>query len=281
MIPASFEYQRPGTLKEAVALLAEHGDDAKVLSGGHSLIPAMKFRLAQPAVVVDIGGIGKLRYIKEVGTKIAIGALATHRDIEASELIAKECPLLAQVAPQIGDVQVRNRGTLAGSLAHADPAGDWPAAMLALDAEIHLVGPDGKRRVKAADFFVDLMETAVQPGEIVSEIRVPKTGKSVAYLKFAQKASGFAIAGVAVVADRKKGAAKIGVTGVAATAFRATASEAELKKHKKFSKAAIKAAAALAMEGVDPMGDIHASEDYRAHLARVHTQRALELAARR
>ncbi len=260
MIPASFEYQRPGTLKEAVALLAEHGDDAKVLSGGHSLIPAMKFRLAQPAVVVDIGGIGKLRYIKEVGTKIAIGALATHRDIEASELIAKECPLLAQVAPQIGDVQ---------------------AAMLALDAEIHLVGPDGKRRVKAADFFVDLMETAVQPGEIVSEIRVPKTGKSVAYLKFAQKASGFAIAGVAVVADRKKGAAKIGVTGVAATAFRATASEAELKKHKKFSKAAIKAAAALAMEGVDPMGDIHASEDYRAHLARVHTQRALELAARR
>lgn len=281
MIPASFDYLRPGTLKEAVGLLAEHGDDAKVLSGGHSLIPAMKFRLAQPAVVVDIGGIEKLRYIKEVGSKIAIGALATHHDIEASELIAKECPLLAEVAPQIGDVQVRNRGTLAGSLAHADPAGDWPAAMLALDAEIHLVGPNGKRRVKAAEFFVDLMETAVQPEEIVSEIRVPKTGRSVSYLKFAQKASGFAIAGVAVVADKKKGTAKIGVTGVAATAFRAAASEAELKKHKKLSKAAIKAAAALAMEGVDPMGDIHASEDYRAHLARVHTQRALELAVKR
>lgn len=281
MIPASFDYHRPGTLKEAVALLAEHGDDAKVLSGGHSLIPAMKFRLAQPAVVVDIGGIEKLRYIKAVGSKIAIGAMATHRDIESSKLIAKECPLLAQVAPQIGDVQVRNRGTLAGSLAHADPAGDWPAAMLALDAEIHLVGPDGKRKVKAADFFVDLMETAVQPGEIVSEIRVPKTGKSVSYVKFAQKASGFAIAGVAVVADKKKGVAKIGVTGVAATAFRATSSEAELKKHKKLSKAAFKAASALAMEGIDPMGDIHASEDYRAHLARVHVQRALELAAKR
>ena len=185
------------------------------------------------------------------------------------------------MAPQIGDVQVRNRGTLAGSLAHADPAGDWPAAMLALDAEIFLVGPKGKRKVKASAFFVDLMETAVEPGEIVSEIRVPKTGKSISYLKFAQKASGFAIAGVAVVADKQKGSAKIGVTGVAAAAFRATASEAELKKHKKLSKAAIKAASALAMEGVDPMGDIHASEDYRAHLARVQTQRALELAAKR
>ncbi len=281
MIPVAFDYHRPGTLKEALALLAEHGEDAKVLSGGHSLVPAMKFRLAQPAVVVDIGGIGKLRYIRKVGSRIAIGALATHHDIESSDLIAKECPLLAEVAPQIGDVQVRNRGTLAGSLAHADPAGDWPAAMLALDAEIHLTGPAGKRRVKAVDFFVDLMETALQPGEIVTEIRVPATGRSVAYVKFAQKASGFAIAGVAVVADKKKGTAKIGITGVAATAFRATASEAELKKHKRLSKAAIKAASALAMEDVDPMGDIHASEEYRAHLARVYAQRALELAAKR
>lgn len=281
MIPAAFDYYRPGTLKEAVGLLAKHGDDAKVLSGGHSLIPAMKFRLAEPAVVVDIGGIPKLREIREVGGKIAIGALVTHYDIESSKLLAKKCPLLTELAPRIGDAQVRNRGTLAGSLAHADPAGDWPAAMLALDAEIHLVGASGKRRVKAADFFVDLMETAIQPGEIVVEIRVPVTAKSVAYVKFAQKASGFAIAGVAVVLDKKKGAARVGVTGVAATAFRATAVEQEMKRQKKLTKKAIAAAAALTMDGVDPMGDIHASEDFRAHLARVHVQRALELAASR
>lgn len=281
MIPAAFDYYRPGTLKEAVGLLAEHGEDAKVLSGGHSLIPAMKFRLAEPAVIVDIGGIPKLREIREVGGKIALGALVTHYDVESSRLLARKCPLLTELAPLIGDAQVRNRGTLAGSLAHADPAGDWPAAMLALDAEIHLVGASGKRRVKAADFFVDLMETAVEPGEIVTEIRMSATGKSVAYVKFAQKASGFAIAGVAAVLDRKKGTAKVGVTGVASTAFRATAVERELKRQKRLTKKAIAGAAALAMEGVDPMGDIHASEEFRSHLARVHTQRALELAASR
>src|SRR5207247_5112507 len=163
MIPASFEYFQPRTLDEAVGLLGRHGEDAKVLAGGHSLIPAMKLRLAQPKTIIDLGRITGLNYIRETDRHIAIGAMATHYEIESSALLADRCPLLTELAPHIGDVQVRNRGTLGGSLVHADPAADWPAAMLALQAELDLVGPDGHRAGKAEDFFGDLMQTAWKP----------------------------------------------------------------------------------------------------------------------
>lgn len=272
MIPAAFDYHRPATLDEAVSLLTQLGDDAKVLAGGHSLIPAMKLRLAQPKVIVDIAGIGDLNYIREADGKIAIGAMTTHFEIESSKLLAGKCPLLPETAAQIGDVQVRNKGTLGGSLVHADPAADWPAAILALDAELVIAGPDGGRFVSASDFFVDMLQTTVKPNEILSEIRVPLTGKSVAYVKFAQKASGFAIAGVAVVIDKKT--YRIGVTGVAPKPYRAKAVEKALRDGEKFAAAAQKAA-----KDVEPLGDIHASADFRTHLARVNTLRALERAA--
>ena len=274
MIPAAFDYQRPRTLEEAVGLLSKHGEDAKVLAGGHSLIPAMKLRLAQPKVLIDLGRISDLNYIRERDGKIAIGAMTTHYDIESSKLLAEKCPLLPEVAPHIGDVQVRNKGTLGGSLVHADPAADWPASILALDAELDIAGPGGRRTVKARQFFVDMMQSAVKPNEILAEIRVPATGKSVAYVKFAQKASGFAIAGVAVVVIGKS--TSVGITGVAPKAYRAAAVERALRSGANFAKAAQKAA-----NGVEPLSDIHASAEFRAHLARVNTQRALELAASR
>src|SRR6266566_6942896 len=199
MYPANFDYLRPSTLDEAVAMLVQHGDAAKLLAGGHSLIPAMKLRLARPEVVIDIGRIPRLNGIRDEGGHFAIGAMTTHQEIARSTRLKDKCPLLPETAAHIGDIQVRNRGTIGGSLAHADPAADYPAAILALDAEIDLVGPRGKRTVKAPAFFVDLLQTAIGPDEILTEIRVPLTAKSVAYEKTEQKASGFALAGVAAV----------------------------------------------------------------------------------
>ncbi len=271
MIPAAFEYARPATLDEALALLARHGDDAKLLAGGHSLLPAMKLRLAQPKVIVDIGRVADLRFIRKDGDRIAIGALATHYDLESSSHLRSECPLMPEVAATIGDVQVRNRGTLGGSLAHADPAGDWPAAMLALDAELEIAGPHGRRRIGAQNFFVDVLQTALGPGEILTTIRVAPTGKKVAYEKFAQKASGFAICGVAVVAEKP---VRIAVTGVASKAYRATAAELAVP-------AGPEAASEKAAAGVEAMSDLHASAEYRLHLAKVCTRRALERALKR
>ena len=280
MIPAAFDYVRPTTLDEALGLLARHGDEAKVLAGGHSLIPAMKLRLSQPKLVVDIGRIGDLRSIGERDGKIAIGALTTHYDIESSALLAGSCPLLPEVAGKIGDVQVRNKGTIGGSCVHADPASDWPAAMLALDADFEIAGPDGSRTVSAKDFFVDILTSAVKPGEILKSIQLPATAKTVAYVKFAQKASGFAIAGVAAVVDKARNAVAIGVTGVAAKAYRAAGVESSLRGVE-LSTATIAMAAQKAADGIDPLSDIHASAEFRAHLARVQTKRALELAASR
>jgi len=280
MIPAAFDYVRPTTLDEALGLLARHGDEAKVLAGGHSLIPAMKLRLSQPKLVIDIGRIGDLRSISERDGKIAVGALTTHYDIESSALLARSCPLLPEVAGKIGDVQVRNKGTIGGSCVHADPAGDWPAAMLALDAEFEIAGPGGSRRVSAQDFFVDILTTAVKPGEILKSIQLPVTAKTVAYVKFAQKASGFAIAGVAAVVDKARAGIAVGITGVAAKAYRAAAVELSLRGVE-LSAATIATAAQKAADGVDPLSDIHASAEFRAHLARVQTKRALELAASR
>src|SRR5205823_474136 len=172
MYPAQFDYYRPTTIDEAVNLLARHGDDAKLLAGGHSLIPAMKLRLARPKIVVDIARITSLSYIREAGGRVAIGAMTTHQEVESSPLLRSKCPLLAETAAVIGDMQVRNKGTIGGSLAHADPAADYPAAILALDAEIEAAGPRGRRTIQAVDFFVDLLQTALAPDEILVEIRV-------------------------------------------------------------------------------------------------------------
>ena len=280
MIPAAFDYFRPSTLDEALGLLVKHGEDAKVLAGGHSLIPAMKLRLSQPKVVVDIGRIGDLRSIEERDGKIAIGALTTHFEIESSDLLLRSCPLLPEVAQKIGDVQVRNKGTIGGSCVHADPAGDWPAAMLALDAEFEITGPRGSRTVAANDFFVDMLTSAVESGEILRSIRVPVTAKTVAYVKIAQKASGFALAGVAAVVDKAQKSVAVAVTGVAAKAYRAAGAESSLRGSE-LSAATIATAAQKAANGIDPLSDIHASAEFRAHLARVQTKRALELAASR
>lgn len=276
MYPAPFEYLRPSTLDEAIALLKTHGEDAKVLAGGHSLIPAMKLRLAQPRYIVDIGRIHGMNHIRETGGKIVIGAMATHYAIESSALLREKCPLLPETAGHIGDVQVRNKGTIGGSLAHADPAGDWPAAILALDADIELAGPRGRRIVKADGFFVDLLQTATAPDEVLVEIRVPVTSKHVAYEKTEQKASGFAIAGAAVVVDQ--GGVRVGITGVSAKAYRAKGVERSLAGQSAPTAEAIARAAALAGEKVEALGDIHASPEFRLHLAEVNTARALRRA---
>lgn len=280
MIPVAFDYVRPATLHEALALLAKHGEDAKVLAGGHSLIPAMKLRLSQPKVVIDVGRIGELRSITRQNGKISIGALTTHYEIESSDLLERSCPLLPEVAEKIGDVQVRNKGTIGGSCVHSDPAADWPAAMLALDAEFEIAGPGGSRTVAAKDFFVDMLTSALKPDEILKSIHVPVTAKTAGYVKFAQKASGFAIAGVAAVVNKEGKEVAVAVTGVAAKAYRATGVEASLRGLE-LSPETIATAAEKAADGVDPLSDMHASAEFRAHLARVQAKRALELAVSR
>ena len=283
MIPAAFDYQVPATLDEAVSLLASDPDGAKILAGGHSLIPAMKLRLAQPQLLVDIARIKSLSYIREEGNQILIGATTTHYQLESSDLLKQICPLLPACAASIGDVQVRNKGTIGGSIAHSDPAGDWPAAVLALDADLVLVGPEGERTVKAADFFVDLLTTDLQPGEILREIRIAKPAGRFgqAYQKVPHPASGFAVVGIAVhLAMNDDGsckAAQIGVTGVGAKAYRAQGVEAGLSG-KNLDDQIITDAAAHVCDGVDPNSDLYASGDYRCHLAQVHTRRAIEAA---
>lgn len=278
MIPASFSYVRPKTIDETIALLAQHGDRAKVLAGGHSLLPAMKLRLAQPRVLIDIGHVAGLNTIAERDGRLAIGAMATHGDIESSGIVAAVCPLLSQVAAHIGDVQVRNRGTMGGSLVHADPAADWPAAILALDAELRIASPRGSRSVAAANFFEELLQTNVRPDELLVEVVVPKTGSAVAYVKTEQKASGFALCGVAAVVDPKARTVAVGITGVAATPYRARAVE-EALRGRALTAETVAAASGRAADGIEALGDIHASPEYRAHLACVNTKRAILNAA--
>lgn len=280
MIPAQFDYESPKTLDEAFALLSGN-EDAKLLAGGHSLLPAMKLRLAAPSVLVDLSRIQGLSYIREAGDKIAIGAMTTHANVAASDLLERDSPLLKQTAAHIGDVQVRNRGTLGGSLAHADPAADYPAAILALDAELVARSARGERAIAARDFFTGLFSTALDAGEILTEIRVPKTRDSrTAYAKFHHPASGFAVAGVAAVARVKGGnfqSVAIGITGIAPSAYRATKVEETLHGR---SSSAIREASQHAADGVEPLSDYFASAEYRRHLAAVYTQRALEAAIR-
>src|SRR5256714_4318203 len=286
MVPAQFDYHQPATLDEALALLQQHADDAKILAGGHSLIPAMKLRLAQPAVLIDIRRIRDLAYIREEGEAIHIGAMTTHFQIEASDRLRDICPILPEAATQIGDAQVRNRGTLGGSRAHADPAADWPAVMIALNAEIVAIGGGGERLIAADDFFVTMLTTALEAGEILREIRIPvPAGRyGQAYAKAAQPASGFAVVGVAVHLVRDAGGAcqtaSVGITGVASKAYRAKGVEAALNGSA-LDEQAIANAATTAADGVIINGDIYASEAYRTHLAQVYTRRAVQAAASR
>jgi len=282
MISAPFDYVRANTLDEALNLLAQN-EDAKILAGGHSLIPAMKLRLTQPPLLVDIARIKDLSYIREADGQIRIGAMTTHYQIESSELLRKICPLLPECAGHIGDMQVRNKGTIGGSLAHSDPAGDWPAAILALNAELVAVSKNGERTIKADDFFVDLLTTALEPGEILREIRINKsngrTGQ--AYVKMPHPASGFAVVGVAANLSFNGGSecksASIGITGVSSKAYRATAVEGGLSGAN-LDEAKIANAASHATDGVDVNGDVFASDEYRRHLAQVYARRAIAAA---
>jgi len=286
MIAQNFEYVVPSSLGEAVNLLEKHRERAKILAGGHSLIPMMKLRLATPGFLIDISRIPELSYIKEDSGTIRIGALTTHYTIETSDLIRRKLRALSDAAGLIGDVQVRNKGTIGGSIAHADPAADYPASIIAADATIVALGPKGERKIPASKFFVDMLTTALDRNEIVREIQIPvKSGKTgSAYLKMAQKASGFAICGAAAIVELDTSNAlsnvAIGITGVANRAFRAPKTEAELKG-KKPSIDVLKKACEHASYGVTALDDIHASADYRLDLARVFARRALEAAIAR
>lgn len=279
MIPQTFEYAAPKTLDEAVALA---GSGAKVLAGGMSLIPMMKLRLAAPEHLVDLGRIKDLNYIREEGGVLHIGATATHYSVESSALVRAKCPLLAAAAAAIGDVQVRNMGTMGGSVAHADPAADYPAALQALEAKIVIRGAKGERTVSAADFFLDSFTTALEAGEIIREIVAPveEAGTGTSYQKMPQPASGFAIVGVAARVRRSNGKvtlARIGVTGLSNIGYRATAAEKALEGTNATPEDVAKASA-LVTEGADANSDLHASADYRKHLAAVYAARALAAA---
>lgn len=286
MIPSAFEYVAPGSLAEATAFLAAHPDDAKILAGGHSLIPLLKLRLAAPAYLVDLARVPGLKGIQQNGNAIEIGALTTHYAVETSSVIREVLPVLAETAALIGDVQVRNRGTIGGALAHADPAADYPATILALDAEISAISPRGNRVIRATDFFVDLLTTALEPDEIITRVRIPlpSAGTGASYQKFPHPASRYAIVGAAAVlrlnADGTVASAAIGITGAGSKAVRASDAERGLVGQT-LNDAVIGQAGAAAAEAIDPIGDIHASEDYRRHLVREFTARALREAAQR
>jgi aerobic carbon-monoxide dehydrogenase medium subunit len=282
MIPQKFEYAVPKNLDDALHLLAS---GAKPLAGGMSLIPMMKLRLATPERLVDLAKLQELNYIRESGGELHVGATVTHYDVESSPLLLRKCPLLAETAAAIGDLQVRNMGTIGGSVAHADPAADYPAALQALEAKFVLKSGKSERTVAAKDFFQDAFTTALGPEEIVLEIVLPAedTATGTVYEKVVQPASGFAIVGIAVRIRRsaaKIGFARIGVTGIANCSYRATGTETALEG-KVGLDADIEAAAALVATGVDANADLHASADYRRHLAAVYAARAIAAALSR
>ncbi len=282
MIPGAFDYHAPASLEEALSLLSANVDDAKILAGGQSLLPLMKLRLAKPAVVIDIGGLTEFNYIRADGDRIAIGALTTYTDLAESAPLLSRCPLLARTAAVVGDVQVRNRGTIGGGLAHADPAEDLPAAILALDAELKAAGPDGERWIPARDFFITMLTTSLMPEELLTEIRVPtRDGYKVAYRKASRQAAGFAIVGVAVCLKESAGGTceeiAIGVTGVGDVAYRAERVE-EALRGRQLDDSTIASAAARVTDGVDPIQDVNATPAYRSHLAQVYVERTIQAA---
>jgi carbon-monoxide dehydrogenase medium subunit len=272
VIPAAFDYVRAGSADEAISLIGEHGDEAKFLAGGMSLIPLMKLRLATPAVLVDVGRVRDLSYVRDAGDHIAIGALTRHRDLEIDELLGAQCGVLRTVAAEVGDNQVRHRGTIGGSVAHGDPASDLPAVLLALDATFVAHGPNGERNIPATEFFQSFLETALAPDELLTEIRVPKSGATgFAYEKFQRRAQDWAIVGA--VAARVNGATRVALVNMGQTPLRASAVEAALAQGASAHDAAERAA-----EATEPSADLNASVEYREHLARVLTRRALEAA---
>jgi carbon-monoxide dehydrogenase medium subunit len=278
MIPQTFEYSAPATLAEALHLI---DGDRKLLAGGMSLIPLMKLRLAQPGHLVDLGRVPGLNGIEAAGGKIHVGAMATHHDVETSPVVRANCPLLGETVGSIGDPQVRHRGTIGGSIAHADPAADYPAALLALEAQIRVVAAHRERIIAAEDFFMDAFTTPLEPDEIVVEVLAPveDSKEGYRYEKVAHSASGFAVVGIAARIKKTGGKiamARIGVTGLGSHAFRARNAEALLE-----GGADIDAAAAVVGEGIDANSDLYASAEYRLHLARVHAARALRTALSR
>ena len=282
MIPAAFDYVRPTSAREAVAALVDAGEDAKVLAGGQSLLPLLRLRLAYPSVVVDLGRIDELRGVREDGDDLVIGAMTTHHEVMTSPLVRAHAGLLAEATATVADPAVRHRGTFGGALAHADPAGDLPAVALALEASMELSGPSGERTVPAADFFVDYLETSLEPGEVLVAVRVPKLGPGwgCRYEKFHRVAQAWAIVGVAAAVHRSDGsvdAARVALTNMGPTAVRAAGVERALVGGP-VSAAAVAAAAEHAAEGTSPTSDLNAQADYREHLARVLTRRALAAA---
>ena len=270
MIPASFDYLRAGSAAEAIALLTEHGEDAKILAGGHSLLPLMKLRLASPSVLIDVARIRELSYIRDGGDHVAVGALTRHCDVQHSALLQADVPLLAHVAGVVGDPQVRHRGTIGGSIVHGDPASDLPAAVLALGATLVISGPVGTREVPAQDFFRGFLETAVGPEELLTEIRLPKMGGAGwSFKKFNLRAQDWAIVGVAAVGAQAGGG--IALVNMAATPVRAPAVEQAVAAGASASDAANSASA-----GLDPSTDLNASAEFRRHLAGVLVRRALQ-----
>ncbi len=269
MIPAAFDYERAESVDDAVALLARHGEDAKLLAGGHSLLPLMKLRLASPSVLVDIGRCRDLSYVRTEGDEVRIGALTRHHDLEASDVLREQAPLLAHAAGQVGDPQVRHRGTLGGSIAHGDPASDLPAVLLALRATLVARGPGGERTIAVDDFFTGFLETALAADEVLTEIRVPALpGAGWSFQKFNRRAQDWAIVGVAAVLNGSPG---IGLVNMASTPVRAAAVEQAVS-----SGASAADAAAHAADGLEPPADINASTEYRRHLASVLVRRALQ-----
>jgi carbon-monoxide dehydrogenase medium subunit len=270
VIPAPFEYVRADSPEAALAALAQHGDEAKLLAGGMSLLPLMKLRLAVPSVLVDVGRLDDLRYVRDEADHVAIGALTRHRDLETDATLARECGVLRAVAAEVGDNQVRHRGTIGGSAAHGDPASDLPAVLVALDARFVVQGPGGTRTVEAGDFFTGFLETALGPDELLTEIRVPRTGPDgFCYQKFNRRAQDWAV--VAALAVRVAGAVRVSLVNMGPVPQRAAGVEAALA-----AGADAPSAAAHAAEGTEPSSDRNAGAEYREHLARVLTRRALE-----
>ncbi len=285
MNPSEFAYQRAGSVEEAIALLEEHGEGAKLIAGGHSLLPIMKLRLAEPDLLVDIGRIPELQGVRRDDGEIAIGALTTHHQIATDAEICAVVPLLAATAARVGDRQVRNRGTIGGALAHADAAADYPAAILALEATIVARGPQGERRIPAREYFLDFLTTALRPDEVLTEVRAPApaAGHGWSYQKLANQASGYAIVGVGAIVIVDGDACKdirVGVTGTAAVAWRAAATEAALRG-RSLEQDAVVAAANLVDEGIEALDDLHGSAEYRRRVTRGFTRRAILEAAER
>jgi carbon-monoxide dehydrogenase medium subunit len=278
MIPLAFDYEVAESVDHAIDLLGQHGDEAKLLAGGHSLLPIMKLRLAAPAVLVDLGRVEELQYVRDEGDHIAIGAMTRHTDVEHGGLLQEQCGLLSYTASLVGDPQVRHRGTIGGSISHGDAASDLPSALLALEGTFVIKGPGGERTVAAGDFFEDYLQTALAPDEVLTEIRVPKLGPNTgwSYKKFNRRAQDWAVVGVAAVVEKSNGSissARIGLTNMGSTPLRATATEGALSGADTSS---VAEAASSAAEGTSPASDIAASAEYRRHLAQVLTRRAVE-----